>query len=142
MCCGDPVPLPANFRSTLGSDVFRANLASKLSLYRGFTARKADTVRVTLLNTKAAPTLWGNQSLVASFAEAAEGSKALRVALCGREIFDGIQAKAEVKLFVGVTNDDWFRFLAGKEPGRDQFLASAESGNDFKSPKVGRCIFI
>jgi hypothetical protein len=64
------------------------------------------------------------------------GSKALRVALCGREIFDGIPAKAEMKLFVGVTNDDWFRFLAERNPEEVNFWRP-RSQNDFKALKSG-----
>jgi putative restriction endonuclease len=60
----------------------------------------------------------------------------LRVALCGREIFDGIPAKAEMKLFVGVTNDDWFRFLAEKNPEEVNFWRP-RSQNDFKALKSG-----
>jgi putative restriction endonuclease len=36
--------------------------------------------------------------------------------LCGIEIFDEILAKAAMKLYVGVTNDNWFRFLAERNP--------------------------
>ena len=61
--------------------------------------------------------------------------------MCGIKSLMGSCAKAEMKLFVGVTNDDWFLVPCGKEPGRGQFLASAESER-FQSPKVGRCIFI
>ena len=60
----------------------------------------------------------------------------MRVALCGREIFDGILAKAEMKLFVGVTNDDWFRFLAERNPDEVNFWRP-RSQNDFKALRSG-----
>jgi len=60
----------------------------------------------------------------------------LRVALCGRKILDGILAKAAMKLFVGVTNNDWFRFLAERNPEEVNFRRPRIQ-NDFKALRSG-----
>ncbi len=52
--------------------------------------------------------------------------------MCGGEIFDGILAKAAMKLFVGVTNDDWFRFLAERKTEEVNFWRP-RSQNDFRA---------
>lgn len=41
-----------------------------------------------------------------------------------------------MKLFVGVTNDDWFRFLAERNPEEVNFWRP-RSQNDFKALKSG-----
>jgi putative restriction endonuclease len=57
-------------------------------------------------------------------------------AACARKIFAEILVMAAMKLFVGVTNNDWFRFLAEKTRKRSNFWRP-RSRNDFKALESG-----
>src|ERR1022692_2347082 len=61
-------------------------------------------------------------------------------AACARKIFAEILVMAAMKLFVGVTNNDWFRFLAEKTKKRTNFWRP-RSRNEFKA-LASRALFL